>query len=155
MSDPIIVITGPELAAYGFPNGHPFGPDRHDAFMVELEQSVCVSVLDRQPSREASREEIESFHASEYIDLVIKLSETGAGYLDGGDTPAYPGVYEAAAHTVGGTLSALQSVLEGAVPRAFNPIGGGYIMLQGTRQLVFVFLTTQRSQLQLLWIALA
>ena len=124
MSDPIIVITGPELAAYGFPNGHPFGPDRHDAFMAELEQSVCVSFLDRRPSREASREEIESFHTPEYIDLVIKLSEIGAGYLDGGDTPAYPGVYEAAAHTVGGTLNALQSVLEGVVPRAFNPIGG-------------------------------
>ena len=102
MSDPIIVITGPELAAYGFPNGHPFGSDRHDAFMAELEQSACISAVDRQLSREASREEIEFFHAPEYIDLVIKLSETGAGYLDGGDTPAYLGVYEAAAHTVGG-----------------------------------------------------
>ena len=124
MPDPVIIITGPKLAAYGFPGGHPFGSDRHDAFIAGLEQSPCVSVFDRRPSREAAREEMEYFHTPAYVDLVIKLSATGVGYLDGGDTPAYEGVYEAAAHTVGGTLSALQSILEGPVVRAFNPIGG-------------------------------
>src|SRR3970282_1054043 len=28
MSHPVVLIAGPELAEYGFPNGHPFGADR-------------------------------------------------------------------------------------------------------------------------------
>lgn len=119
----MIVITGPEIAAYGFPNGHPFGPDRHDAFIAELDRSAAAPRIERRRAREASRAEIEYFHTPEYVDLVIELSERGRGYLDAGDTPAYPGVYEAAANVVGGTLDALAAVIEEGRP-AFIPIGG-------------------------------
>ncbi|HEX5419037.1 MAG TPA: acetoin utilization protein AcuC, partial [Gammaproteobacteria bacterium] len=100
----MILITGPEIAAYGFPGGHPFGPDRHAAFLSELERSDCFGGLERRPAPQASRERIEYFHTSAYVDLVQRLSERGSGLLDQGDTPAFPGVYEAAAHVVGGTL---------------------------------------------------
>ncbi|MFO7285970.1 MAG: acetoin utilization protein AcuC [Gammaproteobacteria bacterium] len=119
----MIVITGPEIAAYGFPEGHPFGPDRHDAFVAELERSAAASRVERRRAPPASREEIEWFHAPEYVDRVIELSERGRGYLDHGDTPAFPGVYEAAAHVVGGTLAALAAVVSEGRP-AFIPIGG-------------------------------
>ncbi|MCC5793172.1 MAG: hypothetical protein JJT85_00365, partial [Chromatiales bacterium] len=33
---PVLVMHGANLAAYGFGEGHPFGPDRHDAFHEEL-----------------------------------------------------------------------------------------------------------------------
>ena len=29
---------GERLARYGFPGGHPFGPDRHGAFVREFDQ---------------------------------------------------------------------------------------------------------------------
>ena len=119
----MIVITGPEIAAYGFPDGHPFGPDRHDAFVAELERSGVASRVEQRHAREASRDEIEYFHTPEYVDFVIELSERGRGLLDTGDTPAYPGVYEAAAHVVGGTLDALAAVIDEGRP-AFIPIGG-------------------------------
>lgn len=119
----MIVITGPEIAAYGFPDGHPFGPDRHDAFVAELERSGVASRVEQRHAREASRDEIEYFHTPEYVDFVIELSEHGRGLLDAGDTPAYPGVYEAAAHVVGGTLDALAAVIDEGRP-AFIPIGG-------------------------------
>lgn len=119
----MIVITGPEIAAYGFPGGHPFGPDRHDAFIAEFERSPAAARVERRRAREASRDELEWFHTPEYVDRVIELSEHGRGYLDAGDTPAYPGVYEDAAHVVGGTLNALEAVVKEERP-AFIPIGG-------------------------------
>jgi len=124
MAEQVIVICGEEVAAYGFPDGHPFGPDRHDAFMAELESSTRIDAVIKQRARLANREEIEYFHTSEYVDLVIELSQQGHGALDQGDTPAYPGVYEAAAHVVGGTLDALAAVMDGPQRKAFVPIGG-------------------------------
>lgn len=124
MVDQVIVISGEELASYGFPDGHPFGPDRHDVFMEELGRSPHEARIVQRPSRMASRDEIEQFHTTGYVDRVRELSELGYGLLDAGDTPAYPGIYEAAAHTVGGTLEALKAIMEGDIPRAFIPIGG-------------------------------
>jgi acetoin utilization protein AcuC len=120
----VLVICGPELARYGFPGGHPFGADRHDAFMAELERSASWPRIERRPSRAASRAEIEYFHTAAYVERVMEMSKDGYGMLDHGDTPAYPGVYEAAAHTVGATLEALAAIMGDGPVRAFNPIGG-------------------------------
>ena len=124
MVDQVIVISGEDLANYGFPDGHPFGPDRHDVFMEELSRSPYEEQVVRRPSRMATRDEIERFHTAGYVERVRELSELGYGFLDAGDTPAYPGVYEAAAHAVGGTLEALSAIMEGDIRRAFIPIGG-------------------------------
>jgi len=124
LAEQVIVIGGEELAGYGFPDGHPFGPDRHDVFMDELGRSPYEAQFVRRPSRLATRDEIERFHTAGYVERVRELSDLGYGFLDAGDTPAYPGVYEAAAHTVGGTLEALTAIMEGDIPRAFIPIGG-------------------------------
>ena len=121
MADQVIVICGEALARYGFPGGHPFGLDRHDVFMAELARSRYVSQTVQRPSRQASRAEIERFHTPDYVDRVQELSRLGYGLLDAGDTPAFPGVYEAAAHAVGGTLEALTAIMEGDIPRAFIP----------------------------------
>lgn len=119
-----LLIAGPEIAAYGFPAGHPFGPDRHDAFMRELERSPCWPRLERHAARAATRPELEYFHTPAYIERVIAASQAGHGFLDAGDTPAFAGVYEAAASVVGGTLEALARILSGPIPRAFIPIAG-------------------------------
>jgi acetoin utilization protein AcuC len=44
--------------------------------------------------------------------------------LDGGDTPAFRGVYEAAANVVGATLRAADAIMAGECKRAFVPIAG-------------------------------
>ena len=36
MSDNVVVIASERLARYGFGDGHPFGPDRHAAFLREF-----------------------------------------------------------------------------------------------------------------------
>jgi acetoin utilization protein AcuC len=124
MSRPVLLISGPEIARYGFPNGHPFGDDRHAAFMARLEQSPIAAHLVRRSARLAAREELEYFHTPEYVERVSEMSKRGSGFLDAGDTPAFPGVYEAAASVVGGTLEALAAIVAGPTRRAFIPIGG-------------------------------
>jgi len=124
MPRPVVLIAGPELATYGFPNGHPFGADRYGAFMAEVERSACWQGLTRRAPRQASRAELEYFHEPAYVDRVIALSKRGSGLLDAGDTPAYAGVFEAAAFVAGGTLEALAAIIAGPARRAFIPIGG-------------------------------
>lgn len=119
-----ILVSGPEIAAYGFPGGHPFGPDRHAAFISELDRSPSVGALSRLAPVQASRESLEWFHTSAYVERVRRSSLTGEGYLDAGDTPAFRGVFEAASHVVGATLRALEAIVTGPIARAFVPIAG-------------------------------
>src|SRR5439155_1756062 len=87
----------------------PFGVDRYGAFMAAVERSERFADLLAMPPRLATRAELEWFHTPTYIDRVIELSQRGSGLLDAGDTPAFPGVFEAASFVVGGTLAARPS----------------------------------------------
>ena len=124
MSTEVAVVTGERLARYGFPEGHPFGTDRHEAFTRELEaRGLAARVRSLEP-REASYEELLAFHTPAYVDFVRERSQSGQGFLDGGDTPAFRGVYEAAATVVGASLRAAEAIMTGAVRRGFVPIAG-------------------------------
>jgi acetoin utilization protein AcuC len=124
MSAPVAVVAGEAIARYGFGTGHPFGPDRHDCFVRELAaQGLADAVLHHEP-RSASWEELASFHTTAFLEFVQQKSVTGEGYLDGGDTPAFRGVFEAASSVVGATLVAVEALMSGACRRAFVPIAG-------------------------------
>src|ERR1044071_5093868 len=120
----VLLVSGEQIARYGFGDGHPFGPDRHEAFMPKLPNAGLHGCVQRAIPRVASREELESFHTAAYLDLVQERSTTGHGYLDGGDTPAFKGVYETASYVVGATLNASYAVMTGRARRAFIPIAG-------------------------------
>lgn len=120
----VLLVSGEQIARYGFGDGHPFGPDRHEVFMRELHKAGLDGCVQRASPRLATREELESFHTSTYLDLVRERSTTGHGYLDGGDTPAFKGVYETASYVVGATLNAVDAVMAGRARRAFVPIAG-------------------------------
>jgi acetoin utilization protein AcuC len=124
MSVPVCVYIGDELAGYGFGQGHPFGPDRLGAFWklaqasgLDRRVAQCAPVL-------ADRSVVERFHTPEYVERVIRQSASGSGYLDAGDTPAYPGVYESARYVVGSVLDAVKRLLSGDCRRALVPIAG-------------------------------
>jgi acetoin utilization protein AcuC len=120
----VLLVASDGPAGYGFGNGHPFGPDRQEAFLRELRRSRSYPTLRVIEPRMADRAEIESFHRREYVDLVVHKSIEGRGYLDVGDTPAFKGVFEASSFVVGGTLLAAEEIMAGRVRRAFIPIGG-------------------------------
>ena len=121
---PVCVYIGEELARYGFGQGHPFGPDRMDAFWQAARSAGLESRVTLRPPVMADRNSLERFHTAGYVDRVIGQSATGAGYLDLGDTPAFPGVYEAAAYVVGSVLDAVGHIMAGDCRRAFVPIAG-------------------------------
>ncbi len=124
MSGRVCLYYGEALGRYGFPHGHPLGEDRQGAFFREavargLEKEVSIVV----PLR-ASRAEIERFHTRGYVDRVEHAEARGIEFLDDGDTPVFPGLYEAAATVVGSALDALSRVMTGECRRTFQPIGG-------------------------------
>jgi acetoin utilization protein AcuC len=124
MSAPVAVVAGEAIARYGFGNGHPFGSDRHECFVRELTaQGISPLVVHHEP-RSATVEELTSFHTPEYVEFVRQKSVVGGGFLDGGDTPAFRGVFDAASSVVGATLVAAESLMSGASRRAFVPIAG-------------------------------
>jgi acetoin utilization protein AcuC len=118
------VVVSERLARYGFGDGHPFGPDRLAAFLREFESRGLHRRVQILEPRDASLEELLSFHTPGYVDLVKERSVSGQGFLDGGDTPAFRGVYEAAALVVGATLNAVAAVMNGQCRHAFVPIAG-------------------------------
>lgn len=124
MSNPVLVYKGKEIAAYGFGDPHPFGTDRHDVFHRELAAAELDPAIRYATPRRASVDELLLFHTPEYIDKVSRLSKEGRGYLDEGDTPALPGIFDAASDVVGTTLAAVDAVMEGEARRAFVPIAG-------------------------------
>jgi acetoin utilization protein AcuC len=124
MSGRVCLYYGEALGRYGFPHGHPLGDDRQGAFFREaaargLEKEVSIVAPQR-----ASRAEIERFHTKGYVDRVEHAEARGIEFLDDGDTPVFPGLYEAAATVVGCALDALSRVMTGQCRRTFQPIGG-------------------------------
>ena len=124
MSDSVLVYKGSELASYGFGDPHPFGFDRHDVFQRELINAGLGEQVEFGMPRRASVDELLLFHTADYIDLVSRKSSEGRGFLDDGDTPAMPGIFDAASDVVGTTLAAVDAVMTGSCKRAFVPIAG-------------------------------
>jgi acetoin utilization protein AcuC len=118
------LVHGEQIARYGFGEGHPFGPDRHDAFMREFTGQGLLASVESLAPREATMEELHWFHTAPFIALVKERSASGSGYLDAGDTPAWQGVFEAASSVVGAALEAAEALMRGEARRAFVPIAG-------------------------------
>jgi acetoin utilization protein AcuC len=91
-------------------------------------EEACRRGLDRwveiREPAEATRGILERFHAPGYLDYLHQISALGVGVLDLGDTPAFPGIYEAAAAVAGTTVAACESLMAGECSAAFIPIAG-------------------------------
>jgi acetoin utilization protein AcuC len=124
VSAAVAVVLGERLAHYSFGDGHPFGPDRYAAFMREFKGRALHERVQLLQPRMASSEELLSFHTAAYVQFVRERSASGQGFLDAGDTPAFRGIYEAAAYVVGATLNAVAAIMDGCCRRAFVPIAG-------------------------------
>ena len=118
------VYFGDDLGRYGFGDGHPFGPDRMHAFWRETLKQGLDKRVDIMAPVACDEASLLRFHTPEYIERVKRASETGLGYLDRGDTPAFKGVFEAGSYVVGSDLDALERIVAGETPRVFIPIAG-------------------------------
>ena len=126
MSLRLAYVYGDNFLKYDFGPDHPLTPIR---LKLTYELSRAKGLIDDQniivlPPRVATEEEVRLFHTEEYVGLVKRMSKAGHGLLDQGDTPAFKGVYEASAMTVGATLDAVDAVLKGQADHGMNISGG-------------------------------
>ncbi len=121
----LALVYSDEYRKLDFGPGHPMRGDRYEkAFGVFREKGLLDSgqVLIEAP-REATFEELTAFHTPEYVERLRKLSEVGIGAITP-DTPVFPGIYEAGALSVGGSIRAMELVTGGSYDVAGNPCGG-------------------------------
>ena len=70
------------LAAYGFPEGHPFGIDRQDAFLREAQGQGLLDRVRTEAGNGATPEMLARFHQPEYIERVRTAESARIDYLD-------------------------------------------------------------------------
>ena len=121
---PTLVMGGEQLSGYGWPGGHPFGLDRHGAFEQAMSRLDFGDALKCESAPPAALEELERFHSREYLEFAERRCEEDRGFLDGGDTPARKGLFEAARNVVGAALHATEAIMQERVGNGFLPIGG-------------------------------
>ncbi|KOY81344.1 acetoin utilization protein AcuC [Lysinibacillus macroides] len=126
-----VFVYSPEQLGYKFSDTHPFNHKRLTLTMDLLKNSNALNDVDIVPARVATEEELLLAHDPKYIDIVKRaghgeLSEAqGESYGIGTeDTPIFPNMHEAGAQLVGGTLTAVDYVMEGKAEHALN-LGGG------------------------------
>ncbi|MGF1643202.1 MAG: acetoin utilization protein AcuC [Thiotrichales bacterium] len=125
MSSVVEVYLGEALASYHFGPRHPFGAYRYPAFERAFHRAgLAEKTRLAEPAPPADDAALTLFHTEDYVARVKRQSETGAGVLDEGDTPAFRGVYEAAATVAGTALRATHRLVHGDTRRAFIPIAG-------------------------------
>ena len=124
-------VYSSDLLSYKFNDHHPFNQKRLQITVDLLKKMNALKEEDFIKPRMATDEELSLVHDPDYINAV-KLA--GQGHLDQDkalnygigteDTPIFAGMHEASAWLVGGTLSAVDEVMEGRAEHALN-LGGG------------------------------
>ncbi len=125
------LVYSSEEAKYRFGRSHPMQPER---FSLAVELAEAWGLLGAGGAvlvapEEASEAQLLTAHGSAYVAAVKRASDDPDGWRSGfgigpGDTPAFPGMHEAAALAVGATARALRDVVSGDCARAFSPAGG-------------------------------
>ncbi|MHA1369240.1 MAG: acetoin utilization protein AcuC [Promethearchaeota archaeon] len=137
------LIKGPGFADYNFGEHHPLKPER----VLLTWKLIELLELDRHPNCEiiepvmVSDDDLSLYHDKEYIQFIKDLSKSiddnngsvsrellleGLKYnLGFGDNPVFPKIYQSSAYVVGGTVVAIESVVDdNGIDKAFNAAGG-------------------------------
>jgi acetoin utilization protein AcuC len=129
-------VFDPQMASYDLGADHPLSPLRR---LLAVELIRAYGLLDLPEvhvvlPRAATDEEITRAHAPAYVAAVRRLSANPVlahgweaaqwGLAAGGDTPAFPGMHEAAALLCGASITAAMEVFEGRAEQAFSAGGG-------------------------------
>lgn len=130
MKNAVFVYSSEQLG-YKFSDSHPFNHKRLNLTVDLLKKIHALKDEDIIPARMATDEEIALAHDKSYIEVV---KQAGKGLLTPEqtihfgigteDTPIFANMHEASSYLVGGTLQAVDSVMQGLSRHALN-LGGG------------------------------
>ncbi|GGC09036.1 acetoin utilization protein AcuC [Cellulomonas carbonis] len=124
------VVWSPELLRYDFGPGHPMTPLRLDlthrlASALGVLDAPDVEVVAAEP---ASDDVLALAHDPGYVKAVRVADETGDPDPDHGlgttDDPCFPGMHDASARVVAGSVEAAEALWRGDVVHAVNVAGG-------------------------------
>jgi acetoin utilization protein AcuC len=122
-----LLLWTPALLGYDFGHGHPMSPLRLRLTIELIEQLGLLDDLRVVAPEPATDELLRLVHQQDYIDHV-RAEDAGdppsPWGIGGTDNPVFPGMHEASALIVGGTVAAARAVWHGEAPRAVNPAGG-------------------------------
>jgi acetoin utilization deacetylase AcuC-like enzyme len=115
------VVFSPKYYEHNPGKNHPESPKRLQAIINELENGELARSQKWQfiPPTKANVEDVELVHSTEYIKLIEAVCKAGGGFLDLEDTAVSPQSYEVALYAVGGTIKAVDSVMNGTFRNAF------------------------------------
>jgi acetoin utilization protein AcuC len=126
----VTVIADRRFRDYDFGPDHPWDPTSRwlAARLLEAWEEAGQLPSPIRWVREvapASDAELLRFHTPGHVERVRAADRRGQrDLLDRGDTPSFPGCFDAASRVVAGTLSGLEAITSGATVRAFQPSGG-------------------------------
>ena len=128
-----LLVFGPRSSTYDFGPGHPLTPRRFGPGIDLLRTVGAVPGLAPEP---AADEELLEIHSARYLAAVRRLSanpsgEPEAGLAAFGDDPPFLGMHPAAAAVAGGSLRAMEAILQGEAEHAFHPGGGLHHAMPG------------------------
>ncbi|NGQ97257.1 acetoin utilization protein AcuC [Brevibacillus sp. SYP-B805] len=132
------LIYSPDYTAYYFHKEHPFNQRRLILTHDLLTRYGLLRAEDIVPPRSATDEELALIHDRQYIETVraqghsaSELPTAASHGLGTEDVPCFPRMHEAASLIVGGTLQAVDLVMNGEADHAFNPAGGLHHAFRG------------------------
>ncbi len=99
--------------------GHPERPERFDAVLQAVEESVIAPQLTRIPSRPVTEDELLLCHTPEYLAIARRDVESGRPYLSTGDTDIGRNSWDVASRAAGGLLNAVDAVMSRSARNAF------------------------------------
>ncbi|MGN7469705.1 acetoin utilization protein AcuC [Brevibacillus sp. SAFN-007a] len=132
------LIYSPDYAKYYFHDDHPFN-QRRLLLMHDLMSSYgLLTEADLLAPRMATDDELALVHDRRYIEFVreqghseAELPQAMSYGLGTEDVPCFRNMHESAALIVGGTLNAVDAVMQGQAEHAFNPAGGLHHAFRG------------------------
>lgn len=117
------IFHGESLLRYSFPD-HPYSRKRVERFWELVRKEPFFPQVTILRPTKAREETVRRFHTGSYVKFVKNAEKQGVRFLDTGDTPTFPGVFDAASTVVGSTLAGLRLVMESDVRHVFTPVGG-------------------------------
>jgi acetoin utilization protein AcuC len=126
------MVFGPASLDYDFGPEHPLTPRRF-APSIDLLRTLGAERFIAPPL--ASDEQLQRLHTPDYVGVVKSMGTDPwhpplAG-IGPGDCPPFAGMHEASAAVAGGSLLAVDMILEGEVEHAFHPGGGLHHAMAG------------------------
>jgi len=121
----VLLVFGPRSTDYDFGPDHVLTPRRFGPGIDLLRAVGAGPGLAPDPAPDA---DLRLCHVQEYIEVVRRFSvdpfgpmEAGIGW---GDNPPFADMHEASAAVAGGSMRAMEAILDGRVEHAFHPGGG-------------------------------